>query len=100
MDPAIIGVMIPIAGIMVGGFAMYLTHQRKIAEIHLEQERVRAGALQGGSSALPADFATLRESLTAHAMSVDENLKSLSSRMTSIEHRLTEVETQGRTVTT
>jgi hypothetical protein len=55
------------------------------------QGQLDTGAVPG----LRDEFATLRESLTAHAMSLDENMKALGSRLTAIENKVNEKDPQS-----
>jgi len=86
--------IVPVLALLVGAFHLYLEHQQKMAGKSTDDSL----AVNLGAADLKNELQMLRESLTAHAMSVDENLKSLASRMNSMKSRLSKVENQSHTV--
>ena len=84
----LLGVMIPIIALMIPIVAIWTGHQRKMLEMRLMLQQGAQGANSAETERLRQEFLTLRESLTAHAMSVDENMKVLASRVNAIENRI------------
>jgi hypothetical protein len=83
-----IGVLIPIVALMIPIVAIWTGHQRKMLEMRLMLQQGAQGANSAETERLRQEFQMLRESLTAHAMSVDENMKVLASRVSNVENRL------------
>jgi hypothetical protein len=89
VDPiAFIGVMIPVIALLIPIVAIYTAHQRRLVELRLKLDQGTQQTSNSDVERLRQEFLTLRESLTAHAMSVDENMKTLASRLNNVENRL------------
>lgn len=75
-------ILVPVVALLVGAFYLYLEHHQKMAAIASRPADVDTG--------LRAEFETLRDGITAHSLSLDENLKNLASRLTALENRVAE----------
>ncbi len=88
MNVEILALLIPITALCIPIVAILTVHQRKMAEMRVQLERDRVGTGSEDVRKLREEFQTLREGLTAHAMSVDENLKTLAARVAHLEHKV------------
>ncbi|GMV36099.1 MAG: hypothetical protein AMXMBFR61_06070 [Fimbriimonadales bacterium] len=88
MNVEILALLIPITALCIPIVAILTVHQRKMVEMRVQLERDRVGTGSEDVRRLREEFQTLREGLTAHAMSVDENLKTLASRVAHLENKV------------
>ncbi|MEP0766266.1 MAG: hypothetical protein HRF45_06970 [Fimbriimonadia bacterium] len=88
MNVEILAMLIPITALCIPIVAILAGHQRKMVEMRIQLERDRVGTGSADVRKLREEFQTLREGLTAHAVSVDENLKTLASRVAHLENKL------------
>ena len=95
MNVEALALLIPITALCIPIVAILTTHQRKMAETRALAERQRLGTGSEEVRKLREEFQTLREGLTAHAMSVDENLKTLASRVAHLESKVSGTEDTG-----
>jgi|YelNatPaOPRAMG01_1025707.scaffolds.fasta_scaffold07348_9 hypothetical protein len=90
------GDLIPIVAIMapfsIPIIAIWLNHQRKIAEIQSRNLETMNVATRTELDILKRDFENLRDTVTQHSMSLDNTMRRLDDTMLRMEERLNRLE--------
>jgi hypothetical protein len=90
--------MFLICSMIVATALIFTYHRRKMIQIQLEAQRLTGQTGTRQTQGIEQEFLVFRESLTAHAMSVDESMKALASRLASLENRTESSETDSQRV--
>jgi ABC-type bacteriocin/lantibiotic exporter with double-glycine peptidase domain len=98
MDPDTLAISIPIVALMIPIVAIWAAHKRRMLQMQLDAQAQAQGTSSEQVESLRDEFLTLRESLTAHAMTMDESMKTLAARVTAIENRVQRTESNVQNI--
>jgi hypothetical protein len=78
--------------------AILLSHRRKVLQLQMGRQQMLQASSTAETDRFRQEFYTLRESITAHALMVDDNVKALASRMSVLENRVSSTENNPQQV--